>query len=160
MARSIITSLAGLALGTATLLGSTAISTASPSSVLDRLDAGGVHMEYAQWRRGYRGRHYRRPRYGYRGGYRRRGIGTGALVGGLAAGALIGGAIAASQAAPAVTYVAPGPGVRRERSGRLRGTLQVLRSRERNLSRLRRRPASLSVGGARSGVRARPIPVS
>lgn len=111
MARSIITSLAGLALGTATLLGSTAISTASPSSVLDRLDAGGVHMESTQWRRGYRGRHYGRPRYGYRGGYRRRGIGTGALVGGLAAGALIGGAIASSQAAPAVTYVAPGPGV-------------------------------------------------
>ena len=64
--------------------------------------------DYAQFRRrGFvgRGYGYGPPRY-YGRGYGRRGIGTGALIGGLAAGALIGGAIA-SQAAPAPVYVEP-----------------------------------------------------
>jgi hypothetical protein len=103
------TTLAAAALGAAGLLSGVATPSASAAPIsVERLDAAGVKAEYAQYRRGFRGRGYGGPRYGYRGGYRR-GYGAAPLIGGLAAGALIGGAIA-SQAAPSY-YAAPGYGV-------------------------------------------------
>ncbi|NNM74803.1 BA14K family protein [Enterovirga aerilata] len=103
------TALAAAALGTAGLLSGAATNAASAAPITaERLDAAGVKVEYTQYRRGWRGRGYHGPRYGYRGGYYRRGYGAAPLIGGLAAGALIGGAIA-SQAAPAPGYYAAPP---------------------------------------------------
>ena len=108
MRQILTTTLAAAALGTVSLLSGGVTPASAGSITMERLDASGVKAEYTQYRRGFRGRGFHGPRYGYRGGYYRRGYGAAPLIGGLAAGALIGGAIA-SQAAPAPGYYAAQP---------------------------------------------------
>lgn len=106
------------------ILGSAALLTTGPASatpdaasVYSRTQQSNAPIEYVRGRgfghgfhggfrghgfhhRGFVGRgFYGRPRYGYGYGYRRRGIGGAAVLGGLAAGALVGSAIAANAAA-------------------------------------------------------------